>query len=83
MAAPKKPKSADVRKGKTNATAAESPATTVLPTANQTGIGAPTPEMIRQRAYEIFIERGGTSGDELSDWLAAEREIMEKLSPQA
>ena len=83
MAAPRKPKSAGMRKGKTKATAAESPATTVLPAANRNGIGTPTAEMIRQRAYEIFIERGGNSGDELSDWLAAEREIMKKLSPQA
>jgi DUF2934 family protein len=36
---------------------------------------APTPEEIRQRAYEIHIERGGRLGNELDDWLRAEREL--------
>jgi hypothetical protein len=35
--------------------------------------------MIRVRAYEIFLGRNGNSGDEVSDWLAAERELLEKL----
>jgi len=32
-------------------------------------------EEIRIRAYEIYTERDGQPGDELSDWLQAEREI--------
>ncbi len=103
MAAPKKPKSAGVQKGKTKAAAAkssaatmvsaleskmpapatESPGATESPAANGTAKGAPIAEMIRVRAYEIFMARGGHSGDELSDWLAAEREIMETLSPHS
>lgn len=34
---------------------------------------------IRIRAYEIYIERNGQPGDELSDWLQAEREIESKV----
>jgi hypothetical protein len=30
---------------------------------------------IRNRAYEIYLQRGGQSGYELEDWLQAEREI--------
>src|SRR5207244_425334 len=28
---------------------------------------------IRRRAYEIYLSRGGIDGDDLSDWLEAER----------
>jgi outer membrane protein TolC len=31
-------------------------------------------EQMRERAYEIYLARGGQGGDEVSDWLAAERE---------
>ena len=30
---------------------------------------------ISQRAYEIYLERGERDGDELTDWLEAERQI--------
>ena len=30
---------------------------------------------IRNRAYEIYLQRGGQSGDEVDDWLQAEREL--------
>jgi hypothetical protein len=30
---------------------------------------------IRNRAYEIYLQRGGQSGYELEDWLQAEREL--------
>ncbi len=30
---------------------------------------------IRRRAYEIFLARGGAGGDDLADWLEAERQI--------
>jgi hypothetical protein len=32
-------------------------------------------EEIRDRAYEIYLQRGGQSGHELEDWLQAEREL--------
>ena len=37
-----------------------------------------TSEEIRQRAFEIYIERGGIQGSDLHDWLQAERELHEK-----
>ena len=32
-------------------------------------------EVIRRRAYEIYLERGEQPGRELDDWLQAEREL--------
>jgi len=34
----------------------------------------PTQDQIAARAYEIYLERGATSGDPMQDWLRAERE---------
>jgi len=39
---------------------------------------AVTDEEIRQRAYEIYLNRGGAPGSELDDWLQAERELRLK-----
>ena len=36
----------------------------------------PLEERIRQRAYELYIERGNESGSEFDDWLQAEEEIQ-------
>jgi Protein of unknown function (DUF2934) len=38
----------------------------------------PSPTEIRQRAFEIHIERGGIHGCDLNDWLEAERELQQK-----
>ena len=35
-------------------------------------------EEIQRRAYEIYIERGGTHGQDLDDWIQAERELQAK-----
>jgi hypothetical protein len=40
----------------------------------------PTSAEIRQRAFEIHLERGGVHGSELDDWLQAERELREKYN---
>jgi hypothetical protein len=45
-------------------------------------LAAPAPkvvsrEMIAKRAYEIFV--GGTGGDEMHNWLRAERELKAGL----
>ena len=32
-------------------------------------------DRIAARAYELYLERGGSGGDAMDDWLAAEREI--------
>lgn len=34
-----------------------------------------TPERIAERAYELFLERGGHAGYHVEDWLQAEREL--------
>lgn len=41
-----------------------------------------TEQQIRDRAYEIYLARGGRNGDEVSDWLAAERELKDSNQPQ-
>ncbi|HUA01000.1 MAG TPA: DUF2934 domain-containing protein [Candidatus Aquilonibacter sp.] len=35
----------------------------------------PNHAQIRQRAYELFQERGGTHGKDIDDWLAAEQQL--------
>jgi hypothetical protein len=35
----------------------------------------PREDKVRQRAHEIYLARGGQQGNEVSDWLAAEREF--------
>ncbi len=36
----------------------------------------PSHEEIRRRAYEIYLERGDLAGNQLDDWLRAERELQ-------
>jgi hypothetical protein len=33
---------------------------------------------IRQRAYELFLERGAAPGGDLRDWLKAEQEVEQQ-----
>jgi hypothetical protein len=40
-----------------------------------------TRKKIEQRAYEIYLKRGGKPGDPKSDWDQAEKEIMAELKP--
>ena len=35
----------------------------------------PSEEAIRARAYQRYLERGGTGGSDFEDWLEAEREL--------
>jgi hypothetical protein len=35
---------------------------------------------IRERAFEIHVERGGIHGCDLDDWLQAERELQEQYN---
>ena len=37
----------------------------------------PLEERIRQRAHEIYLQRGGDEGSELEDWLRAEGEMQQ------
>jgi len=50
-----------------NATAPHKPRTTAA--------RKPTYDQIQARAYEVFLRRCGAPGDELQDWLQAEREL--------
>lgn len=38
-------------------------------------------ERIRERAYELWQQRGETAADDLSDWYRAEAEIRAALGP--
>lgn len=38
----------------------------------------PAPEEIALRAYHIYLERAGMPGSELEDWIAAERQLVDK-----
>ena len=42
------------------------------------GPKAPTAEQIAERAFELYLERGGEDGHDLKDWFAAERELADK-----
>jgi len=37
-------------------------------------------EAIRLKAYEIYLERNGAPGDELEDWITAERIVLKKFA---
>ena len=34
-------------------------------------------DIVERRAYELYLERGRADGQDLADWFAAERELME------
>jgi Protein of unknown function (DUF2934) len=38
----------------------------------------PSVEQIRQRAYEIHLERGSAPGSDQDDWLQAERDLKKQ-----
>jgi hypothetical protein len=44
------------------------------------GIASDREELIRQRAYELYLARDGGPGNEMQDWLQAEAEIIWKLT---
>jgi hypothetical protein len=47
------------------------------PAASTDHVGAhPTYEAVEQRAYELFLARGGTHGHDWNDWFAAERQLL-------
>jgi hypothetical protein len=41
-----------------------------------TTAAAPERERIAQRAYELYLERGGGEGAAMDDWLNAEQELQ-------
>ena len=44
---------------------------------------SPSEEEIRERAYELFLERGCAHGADVADWLAAEGELKDRLAVRA
>ncbi|HET7694824.1 MAG TPA: DUF2934 domain-containing protein [Vicinamibacterales bacterium] len=42
-----------------------------------------SPEQIAARAYELYLARGGTHGQDWDDWLAAERELASAAEPRS
>jgi hypothetical protein len=52
-------------------------------TTESTGKKSPTWDEIQVRAYEIYRERGGTDGDDVQDWLQAERELQISTTPKS
>ena len=72
-----RPAGGDVSGG---ATAPSSPLGTASATGSGTAAsagreGTPSLDQIAQRAYEIYQSRGGTDGQDMEDWLQAEREL--------
>jgi hypothetical protein len=54
------------------------------PTKKPLSEAKPLEDQIRQRAYELYEERGREDGHDVEDWLRAEKEIMEqKARPMA
>ena len=45
--------------------------------ATRAAVSEPTQEAIELRAYELYVARGGDQGQDLDDWLQAERELRE------
>jgi hypothetical protein len=35
-----------------------------------------TDDAVAQRAYELFVSRGGTHGHDFDDWIQAKRELV-------
>lgn len=43
-------------------------------------VSGPTPDEIAQRAFELFLARGGQHGRHEEDWLSAERELRARTA---
>ena len=39
-------------------------------------------DLLAQRAYQLYLARGGEDGRDLEDWLTAERELRERRTLQ-
>ena len=37
-------------------------------------------EAIRLKAYELYLERNGAAGDELEDWIIAEKIVLKRFT---
>ena len=76
----------DPAAGPSPATTAEEPLGPLLtarPTSSLIGRTKPTQREISDRAYFIYLARGGVNGDPVSDWIQAEREVREEFRRSA
>ena len=39
----------------------------------------PSTEEIARRAHELYVQRGGEHGKDFEDWVAAEKDLTDKL----
>jgi hypothetical protein len=62
-----------------NAAIAEESAA-IYPDTNE---GRPTPDEIAAEAYHIYMDRGESHGQDMDDWLEAERRLSEARRPKA
>lgn len=53
----------------------EKKSSTLAPKSDEPTVLIPIEQQIRQRAYELYDQRGRADGHDLDDWLQAEREI--------
>lgn len=53
-----------------------------VPQKPQAPSNLPTPEEIALRAYYIYLQRAGAPGDEVADWVQAERELMRESAEE-
>jgi len=58
-------------------TAATQQRTPLLPATQKVQLKQPTitEDDVRRRAYELYLKRGDNPGDEVGDWLQAERDL--------
>jgi hypothetical protein len=64
-------------KSRSKQTSDESPVNETAPQAvGDTTAAAPDRDRVAMRAYELYQARGGSEGQALEDWLAAERELQ-------
>jgi hypothetical protein len=66
-----------VRTKKTTEPKAESSSKPAVSVAAVTTRTVDLQDAIRQRAYEIYKERGGQHGADLEDWVRAEKEVLQ------
>lgn len=80
---PRIKKTADAASTKKNASLAKKPvlsASTASAEQRADSATSTVEEKIRQRAYELFLERNGHAGSAEQDWLQAEAEVRSRRS---
>jgi hypothetical protein len=63
--------------------AASGTKSSAAPPASELSHTPPSEEEIRSLAYALYLQRRGTPGRPIDDWLEAERQLQARLSPQS